>query len=69
MTPREKMRAVTIRMPESIAGRIEALVPKVGADPNHAAQGGASLATVLRLAVARGVEALEREFGRKGKRR
>ena len=69
MTPRERMKAVTIRMPESIADRVEALIPAVGRDPNIVALGGSSLATVLRLVVARGVEVLEGEFGGKGTQR
>lgn len=55
--------AVNLRLPSALLARAEALAPSLADDPLLAAAGrGAGRATVLRLALARGLDALEAEF-------
>lgn len=63
-------RNVNLRLPHDLLERAEHLAPALAADPTLAAAGrGATRATVLRLAIVHGLNALEAQFGkaRKGK--
>lgn len=52
----------SIRLDHDLQARADVLVPLVAAQPYAAAVGGVTRATVLRLAVARGLADLEREL-------
>jgi hypothetical protein len=61
----ERMRSRTplsVRIPDDLARRLDRLVPKIGKDPNLAALGRVSRSAVVKLALVRGVAALEAEY-------
>jgi hypothetical protein len=58
-----RMRVLSLRVPEPVAERLEALVPYLAEDATIAALGIVSTSTAARLAVGRGIEALEEEYG------
>ena len=63
----ERMRSRTplsVRIPDDLARRLDRLVPKIGKDPNLSAIGRISRSAVVKLALSRGVAALEAEFGK-----
>lgn len=57
---------VSIRVPNDLVKRAEKLVPRLSKDPEYSTW-RISRAAVLRLAVARGLDALEEQFGTKPK--
>lgn len=59
----------SIRIPDAFLDRAEALIPKLNKLPDFAAIGPVTRHKVLRLAVARGLEALESEMAQKRARR
>ena len=59
-------KVLPIRVAPVIIDRLDALVPKAGADPRRLAEGRAgdlSRSDVARMALVRGLEALEKEYG------
>lgn len=54
---------IALRLPAELLERAEALVEDVAADPELGSLGRVTRSTVLRLAVARGLAALERRYG------
>lgn len=69
MSPRKlKAPAVAqtaLRLPADMLDRADALAPLVAADPERAGTGAVNRSDVLRLALAKGMAALERQY-RKG---
>jgi hypothetical protein len=60
--------AISMRLPQELLERADALIPAIEADPELGSFGRASRAAVLRLALVRGLQQLEEQFGRrKGK--
>ncbi len=59
----------SIRLPASFLERAEALVPKLNKLADYEALGRVTRHKVLRLAVARGLEAIERKLQRRSARR
>jgi hypothetical protein len=59
----------SIRLPQELLDRIEALVPVVAADPVFAAFGRVGRSSVLRLSLVRGVESLEKRYKAKSRPR
>jgi hypothetical protein len=55
----------SVRLPKDVVRRLDALVPKLERVPTIAALGPLTRSKVLRLALARGLEVLEAEHGRK----
>jgi len=53
-------------MPAALAARLDALVPHLAEDPDLAAAGRVTRSMVARLALARGLSALERSKRRRG---
>lgn len=51
---------VTLRLPKSLVDRADALIPKLEQDPGMQIMGRVSRSIVLRLAVLRGLEELEK---------
>lgn len=61
---------LTVRVPQALVDRIDALVPLLGDEPELATKANVTRADALRLCVLRGLEALEAEHKpAKGKRR
>lgn len=61
----ERMRSRTplsVRIPDDMVRRLDRLVPKVAKDPNLAAWGRSSRSAVVKLALLRGIAALEVEY-------
>jgi len=56
---------VNVRVPGVLVARLDALIPRVRALPECSLLGTIDRSKVARLALARGVEVLEREVGRK----
>ncbi len=52
-------RALSIRVPQSLIKRLDALIPTVAGDPWHHAASSVSRSDVARVALLRGIEALE----------
>ena len=50
---------VVVRMPAGLADRLDRLVPQLAADPHLAAAGRVTRSMVARLALMRGLQALE----------
>ncbi len=59
---------VTIRLPKGFLERTEKLAKKLAADPTHSTPFRVSRAAVLRMALLRGVEALEADLAAKAKK-
>ena len=59
------MPQTTMRIPQALIERADALVPKMNDIPVQRARGTVSRSDVLRLAMARGMAALERMVGRR----
>ena len=57
----------SIQLPREFLRRADALVKKLSSEPVYAALGGLNRSKVLRLAIARGLEALEAEAARQRK--
>lgn len=53
---------VTLRLPKALVERADALIPRVREDAEMLVVGRVSRSIVLRLAVLRGLESLEREL-------
>ncbi len=53
---------VPVRLPSALVKRLDKLVKPIAADPRMAAFGRVSRSTVIRLAIAEGLTALEREY-------
>jgi hypothetical protein len=53
---------IAIRLPEEWLRRVENLIPQVQANPEFEAFGKAKRSTVLRLAIAKGLQQLEAEY-------
>ena len=53
----------TLRLQPALLARAEALVPLLADDTRHAGLGNVTRSTVLRVALARGLDALEAEYG------
>ncbi len=53
---------VAVRIPNDLAKRIDRLMLKVGKDPTLATFGRVSRSSVVKLALLKGVEQLEREY-------
>jgi hypothetical protein len=53
---------VTIRATEELRARLDALVPRLAIDPRYAGLGRLSRATILRLALDRGLSMLAAEL-------
>ena len=61
---------LTVRVPQALVDRLDALVPLLADAPELATQANVTRSDVLRLCVLRGLEALEAEHrAKKGKRR
>ena len=56
------MDLVPIRLPAGVVARADALIEPMAADPKLAALGTVTKAVVLRVALVRGLEALEAEY-------
>lgn len=54
---------VVVRMPAALAARLDSLVPELERDPALSAASRVTRSTAARLALARGLEQLERELG------
>ena len=54
---------VTLRLPKTLVERADALIPRMRDDDQMIVVGRVSRSIVLRLAVLKGLEALEREAG------
>ena len=54
---------LTLRVPPDLRQRVDSLVPKIESVPHIRAAGRVSRSSVFRMAVLKGVEALEREYG------
>jgi hypothetical protein len=54
-----------VRLPGETVKRIDSLRPRLANDPTISALGPVTRSTVLKLAIARGLEVLEREYGEK----
>ena len=55
---------VTLRLPADLVARIDALLPKIGADSDTAALlGGVSRSSALRLVIVEGLRVLEGRYG------
>jgi hypothetical protein len=57
-----------LRLPADMIARVEALVPKLGAAPSLGAF-RVSRSAILRMALVRGLDELEREYSRKSPRK
>jgi hypothetical protein len=57
---------VQLRLPTSLIEQADALIEVLGRDRDLSAAGRITRATILRLAVARGLEDLAREYGQTG---
>jgi hypothetical protein len=53
---------VTVRIPAELAKRLDRLKPKVGKDPTLTTFGRVSRSSIVKLALLRGVAALEAEY-------
>lgn len=60
--------STSLRLPEDFVKRADALIKRLGAVPEFAALGDVSRSKVLRLAIAKGLAALEAEHPTKGGR-
>jgi hypothetical protein len=59
----EDIGTVQLRLPQSLIGQADSLIELLSRDRDLSAAGRITRATVLRLAVARGLEDLVREYG------
>jgi hypothetical protein len=59
---------VQLRLPTSLIDQADALIEALSRDRDLSAAGRITRATVLRLAVARGLESLAQEYGQTGDR-
>jgi hypothetical protein len=55
-------REMRLRLPQSVADRADALIARLAQHPELAAAGRVTRATVLRLAMMRGLALLEQEY-------
>jgi hypothetical protein len=62
----EESGTVQLRLPVSLLDQADALIEVLSHDRDLSAAGRITRATVLRLAVARGLENLTHEYGQKG---
>lgn len=62
----EESGTVQLRLPVSLLDQADALIKVLSHDRDLSAAGRITRATVLRLAVARGLENLAHEYGQKG---
>jgi hypothetical protein len=62
----EESGTVQLRLPVSLLDQADALIEVLSHDRDLSAAGRITRATVLRLAVARGLENLAHEYGQKG---
>jgi hypothetical protein len=62
----EEIGTVQLRLPQSLIDQADTLIEVLGRDRDLSAAGRITRATVLRLAVARGLEDLAREYGHGG---
>jgi hypothetical protein len=53
---------VSVRVPEDLARRLDKLISKVGKDPDVATLGKVTRSSIVKLALLRGVAALEAEY-------
>lgn len=53
---------IALRVPADALERAELLVPRLNARPEHQARGAVTRSDVLRLALLRGLQALERDI-------
>ena len=53
---------VSLRLPKEITGRADKLIPKIQGDAEHSAIGRISISSILRLAIIRGLNVVEKEF-------
>ena len=63
----EEIGTVQLRLPVALIEQADALIEVLSRDRDLSAAGRITRATVLRLAVARGLENLAQEYGRKEK--
>ena len=61
------MRNMNLRVPDGVLERADALIESIQENPDVSAVGPVSRASVLRLALLRGLNALETEQGKKQK--
>lgn len=55
---------VSVRVPPELARRMDKLVPKIAKDPTVATLGIVTRSTMVKLALLKGVEVLEAEYGK-----
>jgi predicted DNA-binding protein len=53
---------VSVRVPPELARRMDRLIPKIAKDPAVATLGIVTRSTLVKLAILKGVEALEQEY-------
>ena len=54
---------ISMRIPQALADRLDAVQAAASQDPTYAALGGLGRSAVIRLALTLGVEALEKKHG------
>jgi hypothetical protein len=59
---KDNRKAVNLRVDQEILERAEQLIPKIKADPELSALGRISTSSVIRLAILKGLEILEKKF-------
>lgn len=59
----------SVRLPADLMARAEALIPLIKKDPELSAFGQVNKSSVVRLALHRGLADLERQYGKKKKKR
>ena len=54
---------ISLRLPKSLLERLEALVPHLEGDPSMGAWGKPTRSVMIRMAIMKGIEALEDQYG------